>query len=92
MYGRPRNPRGRGKIESYHKILYRELICRMKFRSLSHFRQELRKFDERYNNWRKQEIIGWQTPTSVYNNEMNFNKNRKYLQSGQKLCQQIGQK
>ncbi len=92
IYGRPHNPRGRGKIESYHKILYRELICRMKFRSLSHFRQELRKFDERYNNWRKQEILGWMTPASVYHNEMNFNKNRKYLQSGQKLCQQIGQK
>src|SRR5438105_1179366 len=26
IYGRPYHPRGRGKIESYHKILYRELI------------------------------------------------------------------
>ena len=88
--GRPYNPRGRGKIESYHKTLYRELICLKKFRSLSHFRKELRRFDERYNNWRKQEILDWQTPASVYHNEMNFNKNRKYLPSGQKLCQQNG--
>ena len=92
IFGRPYNPRGRGKIESYHKILYRELICLKEFRSLSHFKKELWRFDERYNNWRKQEILDWQTPASVYNNEMNFNKNRKYLSSGQKLCQRNGQK
>ena len=28
------------------------------------------------------------TPAAVYNNEINFNKNRKYLASGYKLCQQ----
>ena len=51
-----------------------------------------RTFDERYNNWRKQEILDWQAPASVYHNEMNFNKNRKYLPRGQKYCQQNGQK
>ena len=36
------------------------------------------------------EILDWMTPASVYHNEINFNKNRKDLKSGQKLCQQNG--
>jgi transposase InsO family protein len=90
IFGRPYNPRGRGKIERYHKTLYQELICLKEFRSLSHFRRELWNFDQQYNYWRKQEILDWMTPASVYDNEINFNKNRKYLKSGQKLCQQNG--
>ena len=88
IYGRPYSPRGRGKIESYHKALHRELISVEEFKSLAHFRRELWKFDQRYNNWRKQEILGWNTPASVYKDEKYFNKNRKLLKSGQKLCQQ----
>lgn len=79
IYGKPYHPRGRGKIEGYHKALYRELITQVEFTSLSHFRAELRKFDRSYNEWRKQEIHGWQTPASVYNNPMFFNKKRKIL-------------
>jgi putative transposase len=90
IFGRPYNPRGRGKIERYHKTLYQELICLKEFHSLSHFRHELWNFDQQYNYWRKQEILDWMTPASVYHNEINFNKNRKYLKSGQKLCQQNG--
>ena len=30
------------------------------------------------------------TPASVYMNKINFNKDRKYIKSGQKLCQQNG--
>jgi transposase InsO family protein len=75
IFGRPYHPRGRGKIESYHKTLYRDLIKQKKFSSLSHFRRELWKFDYRYNYWRKQEILGWQTPASVYYNKKYFNKN-----------------
>lgn len=74
IFGKPHNPRGRGKIEAYHKILYRELISRKRFKSLSHFRRELWKFDWKYNNWRKQEILGWRTPASVYFNKKYFNK------------------
>lgn len=66
IYGKPYHPRGRGKIEKYHGKLYRELIAIKTFRSLSHFRKELRRFDQRYNEWRKQEPLGWQTPASVY--------------------------
>jgi len=77
IFGKPHNPRGRGKIERYHKVLYQELISRVQFKSLSHFRQELWKFDQRYNNWRKHEILGWQTPASVYNNPQYFNKGCK---------------
>ncbi len=47
-------------------------------------------FDHLYNNWRKQEILNWMTPASVYDNKTNFNKNRKCLASGHKLCQQNG--
>ena len=79
IFGKPHHPQGRGKIERYHKTLYRELICVKKFRSLSHFREELWKFDKRYNSWRKQEILGWQTPDSVYNNPRYFNKDARYI-------------
>ena len=74
IFGKPYHPRGRGKIESYHKTLYRDLISQVNFKSLSHFRRELRKFDQKYNYWRKQEILGWHTPASVYFNKKYFNK------------------
>lgn len=79
IFGKPYHPRGRGKIESYHKTLYRELIALKRFTSLSHFRRELWKFDKRYNEWRKQEALGWQTPASVYHNKKYFNKDRCLL-------------
>ena len=84
-YGKPHNPRGRGKIERYHRVLYQELISCTTFKSLSHFRRELWKFDQRYNNWRKHEPLSWQTPASVYNNPKYFNKsNKDSTKSGQK--------
>ena len=80
IFGKPYHPRGRGKIESYHKALYRELISLKNFKSLSDFRKQLWKFDNQYNNWRKQEVLGWQTPSSVYFNKKYFNKNRNLIQ------------
>ena len=74
IYGKPYNPRGRGKIESYHKILYRELTTQKWFKSLVHFERELNKFDTRWNNWRKQQGLGWKTPSSIYHNKKYFNK------------------
>lgn len=79
IYGKPHNPRGRGKVEGYHKALYRELISQVTFESLSHFRRELWKFDGKYNNWRKQEIHRWKTPAEIYNNPEYFNKACKKL-------------
>lgn len=79
IYGKPYNPKGRGKIEGYHKVLYRELISQKNFASLSHFRKELRMFDKRYNYWRKQQIHGWQTPASIYNDERYFSKAYKNI-------------
>ena len=79
IFGIPYHPRGRGKIESYHKILHRELISAKRFESLSHFRKELIKFDKKYNNWRKQEIHGWKTPADIYNDKNYFNKDAKYI-------------
>jgi transposase InsO family protein len=74
IYGRPYNAKGRGKIESYHKTLHRELICLKQFDSLSSFRRELWKFDRRFNDWRKMSSLGWQTPSSVYNDARYFRK------------------
>jgi len=74
IYGRPYHPRGRGKIESYHKVLWRELITQVRFSSLDHFKVELKKFDRRYNYWRKSQALGWRTPASIYNDERYFNK------------------
>ena len=76
IYGKPYHPRGRGKIESYHKVLYRELITQVRFTSLSHFKRELRKFDRKYNCWRKTQALGWKTPASVYNDRRYVNKKR----------------
>lgn len=77
IFGKPYHPRGRGKIEKYHGALYRELIAVKHFRSLAHFRRELWRFDRQYNNWRKQQILDWQTPASVYFNKKFFNKNQR---------------
>ena len=74
IFGRPYHPRGRGKIESYHKALWNELISRVRFDSLPHFKRELRKFDRRYNHWRKSQALGWKTPAEVYNDARYFNK------------------
>jgi putative transposase len=90
IFGWPYNPRGRGKIERNHRTLYQEFIALKVFHSLSHFKRELWNSDQQYNNWRKQEILGWMTPTSVDHNAINFKKDRKLIQSGQKICQQNG--
>lgn len=74
IFGKSRNARGRGKLESYHKALYRELISQKEFASLSHFRRELWKFDRKYNEWRKLGCLGWVTPASVYNDERYFKR------------------
>lgn len=79
IFGKPYHPRGRGKIEKYHGALYRELILLIDFKSLSHFRKKLWDYDHRYNTWRKQEIHDWQTPASIYNNKIYFNKRRRVL-------------
>ena len=66
IFGRPYHPSGRGKIEGYHKALWRELITQVRFSSLVHFRRELRKFDRKYNRWRRLQALGWKTPASIY--------------------------
>jgi len=77
-------------MRGYHKTPYNELICLKGFRSLSHFRCELWNFDQQYNYWRKLEILGWMTPASVYDNEINFNKKQKIPKKRTKICQQNG--
>jgi putative transposase len=77
VYGRPYHPRGRGKIERYHSVLWQELVTQTRFSSLSHFKRELRRFDRKYNYWRKNQTLGWKTPASVYNDKKYFNKHVK---------------
>jgi transposase InsO family protein len=77
VYGRPYHPRGRGKIERYHSILWQELISQVRFSSLPHFRKELRKFDRRYNYWRKNQTLGWKTPASIYDDKKYYGKRRR---------------
>ena len=74
IFGKPYRPRGRGKIESYHKALWGELISQVRFSSLPHFKRELRDFDRRYNQWRKSQALGWRTPAEVYGDPRYFNK------------------
>ena len=82
VYGRPYHPRGRGKIERYHSILWQELITQIRFSSLSHFRAELRKFDRKYNYWRKNQTLGWKTPASIYNDKRYFGRRVKRKSKG----------
>ncbi len=87
IFGKPYHPQGRGKIERYHKTLYNELIAVKKFRSLSHFRKELWKFDRRYNNWRKQEILEWKTLIPFIMTKGILTRMHDILKSGQMSCQ-----
>ena len=79
IFGRPYHPRGRGKIEGYHRALWRELITQVRFSSLAHFKRELRKFDRKYNYWRKHQSLGWRTPAEIYNDERYLNKRAKNM-------------
>jgi len=80
IFGKPYHPGGRGKIENYHKVLWKELISQVRFDSLAHFKSELRKFDRRYNHWRKQEPLRWNTPASIYNDKRYFNRQQPKTQ------------
>jgi putative transposase len=66
IYGRPYNPRGRGKLERFHGILTQELVGRVRFRSLAHFRRELWRYRRVYNLHRLHGGIGWSTPSEIY--------------------------
>ena len=74
IFGKPYHPRGRGKIENYHKAPWSELITQVRFTSLVHFKRELREFDRRYNHRRKSQALGWKTPASIYNDSRYFNR------------------
>jgi transposase InsO family protein len=74
IYGKPYHPKGRGKIEGYHKVLWNDLIAQVRFESLAHFKRELRRFDRRYNDWRKSQSLGWNTPASIYTDPRYYNK------------------
>ena len=58
IYGRPYHPRGRGKLERFHGVLTQELVGRIRFRTLSHFRRELYAWRRTYNRVRMHGGIG----------------------------------
>lgn len=74
IYGRPYHPRGRGKLERFHGVLTQELVGRVHFRSLSHFRRELYAWRRTYNRVRMHGGIGWKTPAEVYNDRALMNR------------------
>lgn len=76
IYGRPYNPRGRGKLERFHRILTQELVGRVHFRSLGHFRRELYNWRRRYNDSRLHGGIGWKTPSEVYRDRKLMSRRR----------------
>ena len=76
IYGRPYNPRGRGKLERFHGILTQELVGRVHFRSLSHFRRELYQWRGKYNRTRLHGGIGWATPHEVYHDPKLMSRKR----------------
>lgn len=78
IYGRPNHPRGRGKLEQFHGILTQELVGRVRFRSLGHFRRELYPFRRRYNHVRLHGGIGWKTPAEEYN-DLRLRRSRERL-------------
>jgi putative transposase len=67
IYGRPYHPRGRGKLERSQGVLTQELVGRIRFRSLSHFRRGLCAWRRAYNRVRMHGGIGWKTPAEVDN-------------------------
>ncbi len=44
-------------------------------RYINYYASALLGFLQSHNNWKKQEILGWKTPNSIYNDERYFNKN-----------------
>lgn len=69
IVGRPFNPKARGKIEGFHKILWKELISQVHFEDLEHAQKEIDKFREYYNNKRPQGGIGYIPPVERYNKQ-----------------------
>ena len=76
IYGSPYHPQGRGKLERFHGTLTQELVGRVLFRSLSHFRQKLYGYRGRYNGTRLHGGIGWKTPSEVYGDRRLMSRKR----------------
>jgi transposase InsO family protein len=75
IYGSPYHPQGRGKLGRFHGTLTQELMGKVRFRSHSHFRQDLYGYRGRYNRVRIHGGIGWRTPAEV-NNDRTFMRRR----------------
>lgn len=70
IYGRPYNPRGRGKLERFHRTLHEELISRLNSKFMSRFKKQLWSFRRKYNDERLHGAIGWSTPSEIYYNKV----------------------
>jgi putative transposase len=76
IYGSPYHPQGRGKLERFHGTLTQELVGRVHFRSLGHFRSKLYRWRRGYNGTRIHGGIGWKTPSEVYHDRRLMNRKR----------------
>lgn len=75
--------------ESCHKALWGELMSRVRFSSLAHFKRELRRLNRRRSRWKEVQSLGWKTPAEVCNGWRCFNKNPEGRSgSGRQRCQQ----
>jgi transposase InsO family protein len=53
-------------LERFHGILTQELVGRVRFHSLSHFRREIYRWRQGCNRRRLHGGIAWKTPAEVY--------------------------
>ena len=76
IYGKPYHPRGRGKLKAITRPYTERAHNTGQVYFPFAFQKELRKFDRRYNYWRKSQSLGWKTPAEIYKDRRYFNKKK----------------
>ncbi|MEE8168862.1 MAG: integrase core domain-containing protein [Candidatus Hydrothermarchaeales archaeon] len=66
----PYNPKAKGKIEAFFKIMYWELISPVVLSDLDHTQLELSRVQGNYNKVRRHGGIGWIVPKERYFKEV----------------------
>ncbi len=62
----PYYPQANGKAEAFIKTLYRELLSRYSFASVTQLQTEVDQFLVYYNNYRAHSSLGWQAPVTRF--------------------------
>ena len=74
IYGKPYHPRGRGKIESYHKALWSELITQIRFTSLGSLQERTREIRQTIQPLEEEPGTRMEDSASIYNDPRYFNR------------------